>query len=202
MHISGQQLLAQRTTLRSFICRGCGGRAGLWQGVLRDFSALDESVGNLCDLDERYRVIEKLLPYGDLQHRRKTWRYYGGVRRTIDPFFQDRLADPYAVRDPGNYTYGLLCRLHASLHPVTDERHPVLKHQLNDEKLGDVLEAILGVAWMCRHGRYSCRLDAVDILNEYTVVIEQCVIHAEKVIGHTVAMGIWEDSKTLAELLL
>ena len=74
----------------------------MWQGVLRDFSALDESVGNLCDLDERYRVIETLLPYGGLQHRRKTWSYYGGVRRTIDPFFQDRLADPYAVRDPGN----------------------------------------------------------------------------------------------------
>ena len=98
MHISGQQLLAQRTTLRAFICRGCGGCASLWQGVLRDFNTL----GNLCDLDERYRVIETLLPYGGLQHRRKTWSYYGGVRRTIDPFFQDRLADPYAVRDPGN----------------------------------------------------------------------------------------------------
>ena len=184
------------------MCCGCGGHAGLLQGVLRDFTALDESVGNLCDLDARYRVIEKLLPYGSFQHMRKTWSYYGGVRRTIVPFVQDLLADPYAVRDPGNYTYGLLMRLLAGLYPETDERHPVLKHQLNDEKLGDVLEAILGIAWMCRHGLHSCCADTVDILNQYTVIIEQCVIDAEKVISHTVAMGTWEDSKTLAKLLL
>ena len=76
-----------------------------------------------------------------------------------------------------------------------------IRQEWNDKTLGDILEAVLGVAWLHRHGSLVGGLEELDILNQYTLAIEQCVIEAEKVIDLATNLGIWTDSKALAALL-
>ena len=155
---------------------------------------LDISIGMLFNIDARYQLIDMLAPQGKLEQCRKTWSYSGGVR----VLGRD---DPTAVRDPGNYCYGFLMRCYAQHFPESHWRGYTLREQYNDETLGDIVEAILGVSWLCSHSRMACDPDTLAMLNLYSEAIEQCVIHAEKVIDCTVAMGIWKRSGCLAEIL-
>ena len=165
-------------------------------------SRLDQSTGHLHYLESKYGLLEMVAPHGTLQPIRKLLSYSGGVRKNRGLPLSLATSDPGAVRDPGNYCYGVLMRTLASLWP---ERHWLgysCRVEYNDETLGDILEAVLGAAWLCRHGYVACGIEEINILNQYTLAIEQCTIDAERVIHLTTIMGIWTDSKSLANLLV
>ena len=42
----------------------------------------------------------------------------------------------------------------------------------NDKTLGNIFEAVLGVAWLCRHGHMACELWNLHTLDEYTLAFE------------------------------
>ena len=154
---------------------------------------LDISIGMLFNIDARYQLIDMLAPQGKLEQSRKTWSHFAGVR-ILGP-----------GRDPGtpwcNYCYGFVMRCYAQHFPESHWRGYTLREQYNDETLGDIVEAILGVSWLCSHSRMACDPDTLAILNLYSLAIIQCAIAAEKVIDCTVAMGIWKPSGCLAEIL-
>ena len=55
---------------------------------------------------------------------------------------------------------------------------------------------------LCRHENTTWTPEEAKILDEYTLIIEQCVEDAEQVIELTKNMGIWTSSQSLARLLL
>ena len=129
---------------------------------------LDISIGMLFNIDARYQLIDMLAPQGKLEQGRETWSCYGGVR----------ILGRY--RDPGtpwcNYCYGFVMRCYAQHFPESHWRGYTLREQYNDETLGDIVEAILGVSWLCSHSRMTCDPDTRAMLNLYTLAIEQCMI--------------------------
>ena len=201
--ISEQELRTART-IRCALFRiyGCDHTNIQWRNAHQDFASLDGSIGVLFDFDCKYQMIEMLAPLGDLQSTRKVWSYSGGVRKNRGIPLSMTNNDPSAVRDPGNYYYGVVMRCIAQFFPESHWRCYVYAVEYGDAKLGDILEAVLGVAWLGRHGYLNMDVETLSILNQYTQLIEQCVIDVEKVISRTIAMGIWTDSRSLAMLLL
>ena len=163
---------------------------------------LDGSTGRLFELDARYGLLEKLAPHGTMQQSRKVWSYSGGIRKNRGLPLSMSDGNPGAVRDPGNYCYGLVLRLFADQWDARSWRSYTFRSEYNDAKLGDILEAVLGVAWLCRHGHMTCSPEDLIVLNAYTLAIERCVVDAEKVLDLVDRLGIWTDSKSLAALLV
>ena len=192
------------TTLRCALFQSYDGDIthARWQTTTAVLSRLDHSIGCLFDMDKTYQLIERLAPQGEWQSRRKTWSYYGGIRKRRDVPLCMSDSNPNAVRDPGNYCYAVIMRIFASMFPASHWRYHTYCNEYNNETLGDILEAILGAAWMCRHEHMTWSLEDSKILNEYTLIIEQCVEDTEQVILLTQNMGIRTDSQSLARLLL
>ena len=198
-----QEVLAD-TTLRCALFHSCQGNIthARWQKTTAILSQLDLSVGRLFDMDKKYQLIERLAPQGAWQSRRKAWSYYGGVRKRRDVALCLSDGDPNAVRDPGNYCYAVIMRIFADMFPAWHWRCHTYRNEYNNETLGDVLEAVLGAAWLCRHEHTTWSPEDSKILDEYTLIVEQCVEDAEQVIELTTNMGIWTSSQSLARLLL
>ena len=172
-----------------------------WEAWNRMFARCDDSIGKLLDLDKEHHLLEFLSPHGKRQGSRKQWSHSGGVRTNLDiPLAEDN--NPNAVRDPGNYCYGVVMRLFGALFAEGSWQCYAYTEELNDTTLGDILEAALGFAWLCRNRRLACSPEELVILNTYTKVIEQCVVNTERVLVHVEAIGIWTDSKSLRERLI
>ena len=169
--------------------------------MARDFSHFDTMIGNLQAIESQYHVIERLAPNGSHQGIRKLLSYDGGVRknRGIPSRDTDKYSDPSAVRDPGNYCYGVVMRAWASL--TQGWLQDCVQDVWKDETLGDILEAILGYAWQLRNGQAKADETTKAAYEQYTIAIEDAVHAGEIVIEHTVIMGIWVDSKTLNRYL-
>ena len=170
--------------------------------MARDFSDFDEMIGRLQAIESRHNFIEQLAPHGSHQGDRKRLPYDGAVRkdRGIPSRDTDKYSDPSAVRDPGNYCYGVVMRAWAST--TNGWLQDCVQDEWNDETLGDILEAILGAAWQLRNGQISVdKKKTKAAYEQYTEAIEDAVIAGEIVIQHTVNMGIWVDSKTLNRYL-
>ena len=169
--------------------------------MARDFSAFDGMIGRLQAIESRHHFIEQLAPHGSKQGDRKRLSYDGAVRkdRGIPSRDTDKYYDPSAVRDPGNYCYGVVMRAWASTGSGWLE--DCVQDTWNDETLGDILEAILGAAWQLRNGQIIVDEKTKAAYEQYTEAIEDAVIAGEIVIQHTVNMGIWLDSKKLNRYL-
>ena len=169
--------------------------------MARDFSHFDTMIGNLQAIESQYHFIEQLAPGGSHQGIRKLLSYDGAVRknRGIPSRDTDKYWDPSAVRDPGNYCYGVVVRAWAST--SSGWLQDCVQDEWNDETLGDILEAILGSAWQLRNGQTIADEKTKAAYEQYTEAIEDAVIAGEIVIQHTVNMGIWVDSKTLNRYL-
>ena len=175
-------------------------RSLIWPAT---FSAFDRVIGRLQAIESRHHFIEQFAPHGSKEGDRKRLSYVGGVRkhRGIPARDTDKYYDPSAVRDPGNYCYGVVMRAWAST--SAGWLQDCVQDEWNDETLGDILEAILGAAWQLWNGE---RLGVADektkaVYDQYTEAIEDAVIAGETVIQHTVTMGIWVDSKNLNRFL-
>ena len=169
--------------------------------MARDFSDFDRMIGRLQAIESRHHFIEQLAPHGSKQGVRKRLSYDGAVRkdRGIPSRDTDKYWDPSAVRDPGNYCYGVVMRAWASL--TQGWLQDCVQDEWNDETLGDILEAILGYAWQLRIGQAKADETTKAAYEQYTIAIEDAVHAGEIVIEHTVIMGIWVDSKTLNRYL-
>ena len=165
--------------------------------MARDFSAFDRMAGDLQAIESRHHIIEQLAPHGSWEGHRKLLSYDGAVRK--DRGLPSRGDDPSAVRDPGNYCYGVIMRAWAST--TSGWLQDCVLDDWNDETLGDILEAILGAAWQLRNGHAVADEKTKAAYEEYTEAIEDAVIAGEIVIEHTVNMGIWVDSKQLNRYL-
>ena len=165
--------------------------------MARDFSHFDTMIGILQAIESQYHFIEQLAPHGSHQGIRKLLSYDGAVRknRGIPSRDTDKYWDPSAVRDPGNYCYGVVMRAWASL--TQGWLQDCVQDVWNDETLGDILEAILGYAWQLRNGQAKADETTKAAYEQYTIAIEDAVHACEIVIKHTVRMGIWVDSKEL-----
>jgi hypothetical protein len=125
---------------------------------------------------------------------RKQLSYSGGIRKDHG----NTSADPMvALRDPGNFTYGIIMRVLAS-----STSRWIDTDQYNDETLGDILEAALGLTWLSRHGLGDLDESLRAPSQQYFELIEQTVLACEKVIAHTITMGIWTDSRKLTAILI
>ena len=173
--------------------------------MARDFSHFDTMIGNLQAIESQYHFIEQLAPHGSHQGDRKRLPYDGAVRkdRGIPSRDTDKYWDPSAVRDPGNYCYGVVMRAWASTSSFFQSGwlQNCVQYEWNYETLGDTLEAILGSAWQLRNGQTIADEKTKAAYEQYTETIEDAVIAGEIVIQHTVNMGIWVDSKTLNRYL-
>ena len=169
--------------------------------MARDFSDFDEMIGRLQAIESRHNFIEQLAPHGSHQGDRKRLSYDGAVRkdRGIPSRDTDKYWDPSAVRDPGNYCYGVVMRAWAST--TNGWLQDCVQDEWNDETLGDILEAILGYAWQLRIGQAKADETTKAAYEQYTIAIEDAVNAGEIVIDHTVRMGIWADSKELNRYL-
>ena len=169
--------------------------------MAHDFSDCDRMIGRLQAIESRHHFIEQLAPHGSHQGDRKRLSYDGAVRkdRGIPSRDTDKYWDPSAVRDPGNYCYGVVMRAWAST--SSGWLQDCVQDEWNDETLGDILEAILGYAWQLRIGQAKADETTKAAYEQYTIAIEDAVHAGEIVIKHTVIMGIWVDSKTLNRYL-
>ena len=174
-----------------FYCHACAVLQGL-----------DISLGTLYSMEQRHGFMEKLAPQGSLQGTRKVWSYSGGIRKDRGLPLSMTNGDPTAVRDPTNYCYGVVMRCLSFDFPDQHWLGYSCRVDYNNKTLGDILEAVLGVAWMCRHGHVACQPEELHTLDEYTLAIEQCVVDAERVFQLLDLLGIWTDSRTLSKLLL
>ena len=198
-----RQVLLETPTLRGALLRIYGSchEDAFYSNAKEVMGRLDNSCGTLYELECRYGLLEKLAPEGSLQQTRKVWSYSGGICKNRGLPLSMLNGDPSAVRDPGNYCYGVVMRHLASCWPDQHWLGNNCRLQFNDATLGDILEAVLGVAWLCRHGHLAGSLQDLDILNQYTLAIERCVVDAERVLDLVHLQGIWTDSKSMARLL-
>ena len=198
-----KQHLSETSNLRVALSRIFGNPPAdvFYVNTCAALACFDKSIVDLSELESKYGIMVKLMPHGSSQQARKTLSYSGGIRKNRGLPLSLANNDPCAVRDPGNYCYGVIMR---SIAISWSDQHWLsysIREEWNDKTLGDILEAVLGVAWLHRHGSLVGGLAEVDILNQYTLAIEQCVIEAEKVIDLATNLGIWTDSKALAALL-
>jgi hypothetical protein len=137
-------------------------------------------------IESQEHLIEAFGPHGTMAPQRKALSHDGVIR------------GPAGDYDPGNWIYAVMGRtLFLGLGPG----HP-LKHydHHNDELLGDLFEAILGLASRVRDGSASTTI-ARAVLDRYVNIIEQCCRCAEKIYAHMRRAGWWLDSRTTTEAL-
>ena len=154
--------------------------------TVRDFAAFEYSLSHLKKLEAQHGLLTLYSPEGEWSGIRKETSYIGGIR-------SERFAGNHnymtALRDPGNYVYGLILRIVA---PHTfDALH------YSDGMLGDIIEATLGLAWQLHFSAAPEQVATARISREYFLVIERAVLECEKVLRHTAGMGIWTHTNAL-----
>ena len=139
--------------------------------MLQAHSTFDALLGQLVDLERQHGMFQALLPDGSLARQRKTLSY-GGC-----------LTDG---RDPGNWYYAVVMRslFNAGVTP---------RDWLNDETLGDVVEALLYLG-----------LDAASYhpFDAYARRLNNACLWLERIVSWATGLGYWETSRQMATLLL
>ena len=109
------------------------------------------------------------------------------------------VVDGVARVDPTHYVFATVLRSHmySFNHPWND----LFTDQYNDELLGDVLEAILGVAFDRRVGKPVNLAMDMDELEEYAKVIEEAVLLGGRGLDHCSAIGILDEQRRVGTLV-
>ena len=142
--------------------------------------------------------MARLAPEGAWENQRKAWSYNGAVRQ-LSPHGHVVEADP---RDPGNYYYAVVVRSIGFLSSGSQSYH--YKNTWNDETLGDIFEAILGMAWGARLHPHDVGKNVVAynaLLQPMAEAIEESVRAVLDVVELTTQLNVWVDSKELARWL-
>ena len=171
----------------------------------KDFDNFEAIVGLIVRFEDRCSLLSKLAPGGCMESVRKLLSYDGAIRIDRSGIRTCSEASGWhgKYRDPGNYTYAVLLRsigLSGTKCMWSNEQYAKV---YNDETLGDILEAALGLAWRRRMGK-ELPMHVVDDadLQKFAVLLEDGVLYTEKVLRHTLALGIWNSSKDLAVMII
>ena len=171
--------------------------------VIRDLEEFDALIGLLREEEDRHRFFQSVAPWGDMQGLRKILSYDGAIRLSRTGIRCH--PDDDSHRDPGNYWYGVMLRSVALAGSRFSWHNQQYANEYNDETCGDIVEAILGLAWRKRHNLETPGL-TFDYdyyrLEKFVRLIEAAIIYTERVVDHATMLGIWESSKTLAVRLL
>ena len=134
-----------------------------------------------------------------MQSARKILSYEGAIRIGRTGL---RNKNDGAYRDPTNYVYGVLLRSIGLCGTKCKWSNSQYANVYNDETLGDIFEAVLGVAWRKRKGMDLPTLTfKVEHIAVFAELVEIGVLATERVIRLTNALGTWENSKALAARL-
>ena len=145
---------------------------------------MDRSIGEWICVDDHFHLIEEFMPGGDLQGKRKLLSYDGAIEG----------------RDPGNYCYGVALRNFCNGIRPQDARYHTIA-PLNDETLGDIIEAILGLLWNREHGNHLDILPHISTphLQTYVEKLMRACLQQEQCINFTAKrMNLWLTSRELS----
>lgn len=137
-------------------------------------------------IESQEHLLEAFGPHGTMAPQRKNLSYSGVIR------------GPTGEYDPGNWVYAVMARsLVIGLRPG----HPLGHYDHHkDELLGDLFEAILGLALRVRDGSASTTISR-PVLDRYVNIIEQCCWCVEKIWAYMRRAGWWLDSRTTTAAL-
>ena len=135
-------------------------------------NSFDEVLGLILHLENEHGVIRALLPDGMWQGRRKVWSWYGVM---LDG------------RDFGNWGYAVVMRslFHGGL---------VDYDVCNDEKLGDVIEAIFHLGFNLYRN--------VGPFFVFALLFNTACLILERIEAIARTLNYWECSRRMAALLL
>ena len=164
------------------------GRAqpGDCQAIAEQFARLEIATVRWHETDDRLRLIQLLMPHGQWQGLRKLLSYDGAI----------------GGRDLGNYYYGASIHLFCKHLGGADCRHQILPH-LNNERNGDIVEAILGLHWNRQRGMRQEVMEHVTLaqLDEYVSVMAEALLLMEQAINTCDRLGIWVSAPQIADWL-
>ncbi len=137
-------------------------------------------------IESQEHLLEAFGPHGTMAPQRKALSHVGVIR------------GPAGEYDPGNWVYAVVARsLVLGLRPG----HPLEHYDHHkDELLGDLFEAILGLAIRVRDGSANTTISRA-VLERYVNIIEQCCWCVEKIWAHVQRAGWWLDSRTTTAAL-
>lgn len=165
------------------------------------FTRFDVSLWRLHEVESAHHVFELLAPGGELQGTRKLWSYYGAIRRQGTNAVGVPVnieANPY---DAGNWYYATVLRSYA--YCSSRSCFHEFRFHLSDVLLGDIIEAVLGMAWTARQGSAAGHNMEVPlhpgIVQQYVDVIEECVRSFQAVSAERTRLGHWLSSPDEAD---
>ena len=150
------------------------------------FAELEIAMGRWQELDDRLPLIQALMPHGQWQGLRKLLSYDGAI----------------GGRDLTNYVYGAGIQLFCKHLGGADWRLETLPH-LNNERNGDIVEAILGLHWNRQRGMRQEVMEHVTLaqLDEYVSVMAEALLLMEQAINTCARLGIWVSASAIADWL-
>ena len=164
------------------------GRAqpGDCQAIAELFARLEIATVRWHETDDRLPLIQALMPHGQWQGLRKLLSYDGAI----------------GGRDLGNYYYGASIHLFCKHLGGADWRLQTLQG-LNNEKNGDIVEAILGLHWNRQRGMRQEVMEHVTLaqLDEYVSVMAEALLLMEQAINTCDRLGIWVSAPQIADWL-
>jgi hypothetical protein len=164
------------------------GRAqpGDCQAIAEQFAWLEIATVRWHETDDRLRLIQALMPHGQWQGLRKLLSYDGAI----------------GGRDLGNYYYGASIHLFCKHLGGADCRLQTLP-DLNNERNGDIVEAILGLHWNRQRGMRQEVMEHVTLaqLDEYVSVMAEALLLMEQAINTCDRLGIWVSAPQIADWL-
>jgi hypothetical protein len=148
------------------------------------FAQLEIAMGRWQELDDRLPLIQALMPHGQWQGLRKMLSYDGAI----------------GGRDLTNYVYGAGIQLFCKHLGGADWRLETLPH-LNNERNGDIVEAILGLHWNRQRGIRQEVMEHVTLaqLDEYVSVMAEALLLMEQAINTCARLGIWVSAPEIAK---
>ena len=152
----------------------------------------DMAVGAWHDMEEQTGLITQFCHMGPAQSFRKVLSYDG---------------IPDEKGDRGNWVYGVCLRTMLCLFEQSDWRY-VSTQQLNDEKAGDILEAIWGLLWHRQTGGPLANRVIADSLvptqqlQGYCKCMTRVVLIFEQLYPQFLRPFEWPSSKSLATALI
>ena len=173
-----------------------------WVRRLRVPSAISKPLwgwGALVCWEDELNILSQLAPCGAMPRVRKILSYEGAIRigRTG---LRDK--NDGAYRDPTNYVYGVLLRSIGLCGTKCKWSNNKYANVYNDETLGDIFEAVLGVAYRKRKGLDLPTLTFnIEHIEEFAELIEIGVRNTESIVRITSALGTLENSRALAARL-
>ena len=132
----------------------------------------DGLCGDIMNLEMEHVVLAALLPGGELAQHRKEWSYSGVLEDG---------------RDFGNWGYAVIMR-HLFCCGLVDH------NELGDEKLGDVIEAVLHLGFGIGY-REGPLFEYARLFNDVCLVLEDMQ-------RWFVSLGYWETSRDMALILI